>query len=387
MRRLPDWIDGWLEFQKNSESPLLFRKWVAISMISSALSRKVWHMWEGPVYPNFFICLVGPSGEARKGTAMRPANAFLETMDVYTAAESTTRESLIEQLEEGTQTITTDEQTLVYNAITVFSEEFTVFLNYKDERFMADLCDLYDCKARFRYVTKRSGSNYLRNVFLNIIGATTPKTLKDSLPSLSIGGGLLSRIILVYADKGQTVVFPHRVPIDQSLQDDLIHDYQDLLMESGEYTFTPEWDYLYEKWYPTQKDEIPFEHDYANSYSSRRSLHLRKLCMVMCASRGGEKVVTADDFKRAHSLLLETEDRMGRVFMGVGKSELAEVQAHVLFYIQNKGMVGVTLVEIVRHFWQDATRDQLSTIMATLEMMGVIERFEAEDGDLRFKIK
>jgi len=372
-----------MEFQKNSESPPIYTKWVAISMIASGLSRKVWHKWDGLIYPNFFICLVGPSGEARKGTAMRPGGDFLDEQEIYTAAESTTRESLIEQLELGGKTFTTpDGEVLVYSAITVYSEEFTVFLNHRDERFLADLCDLFDCKRRWRYQTKRSGSNHIRNVFMNLIGATTPKTLRESLPNTAVGGGLMSRIILVYADKGRLVIFPDEHAPDHDLLRKLAHDYQDIQMLAGEFTFDEGWRSLYERWYPKQKEELVFNNEYANSYSSRRSLHLRKLCMICNVSRGGQGVITAEDFKRAHSLLIETEANMGQVFLGVGRNELAEVQAAVMMFLKKTG--GATFSDIARQFWQDATRDEMSVIVSTLELMKMIDRSQRGD-DTFFK--
>ena len=40
-RKLPDWLDGFMALTENSEPPVLYRKWVGISAIASALQRKV----------------------------------------------------------------------------------------------------------------------------------------------------------------------------------------------------------------------------------------------------------------------------------------------------------------------------------------------------------
>ena len=40
-RRLDSWIEGYLDYTKEIKSPLIFKKWAAISCISAALERKV----------------------------------------------------------------------------------------------------------------------------------------------------------------------------------------------------------------------------------------------------------------------------------------------------------------------------------------------------------
>ncbi len=44
-RKLNDWIDGFMQYTENSEPPLLFRKWTAISCMAAALQRKVRIEW------------------------------------------------------------------------------------------------------------------------------------------------------------------------------------------------------------------------------------------------------------------------------------------------------------------------------------------------------
>ena len=72
-RESKDWINTYLAYTDNTEPPHLYKEWVAVSVIASALQRKVFLEW-GPMtfYPNMYIILCGPSGKARKSTAMGP---------------------------------------------------------------------------------------------------------------------------------------------------------------------------------------------------------------------------------------------------------------------------------------------------------------------------
>ena len=39
-RRLPDFIDSFMEYTDNSEAPAVFRKWVAVSIVAAVMQRK-----------------------------------------------------------------------------------------------------------------------------------------------------------------------------------------------------------------------------------------------------------------------------------------------------------------------------------------------------------
>ena len=104
-RRNKDWITSYLRYVDNTEPPNLYKEWVAVSVIASCLQRKCYLDW-GPMtfYPNMYIVLTGPSGKARKSTAMGPGMKLLREMGVKLAAESITREALIRELKTSNAT-------------------------------------------------------------------------------------------------------------------------------------------------------------------------------------------------------------------------------------------------------------------------------------------
>src|SRR4030067_782488 len=156
-RNLPDWISGFMLLTENSEPPVLFRKWTAISTIAAALQRKV-KVELGisiTVYPNFYIVLVGPSATG-KGTAMGyAADIIREISAIRLSAQATSLQSLIRRMKETNLTdidIESGKQ-LFHSSMTVFSKEFTVFLGYHNRELIAALCDWYDCDERWTYDT------------------------------------------------------------------------------------------------------------------------------------------------------------------------------------------------------------------------------------------
>jgi len=57
-----DWLDAYMNYGDNTEASALFRKWVGVSTIASALRRKVHLEWHARIFPNLYVVLVGPAG-------------------------------------------------------------------------------------------------------------------------------------------------------------------------------------------------------------------------------------------------------------------------------------------------------------------------------------
>jgi len=60
MRKGGDWIEDYIKYTKNTEPPILYREWSAVSTIASAMQRKCFLPWEleDIVYPNLYVVLV-----------------------------------------------------------------------------------------------------------------------------------------------------------------------------------------------------------------------------------------------------------------------------------------------------------------------------------------
>ena len=149
-RKVQDWIEGFVRVTENTvEAPISYRRWVAISVLAACLRRKCVLNWGYMQYfPNMYIVLVGPSGRCRKGTAMTPGYKLLEKRGIKLAAEAITREALIRELGNTTDTIFHEGATFFHSSLTIYSQELTVFLGYNNQQLMADLCDWYDCRDR-----------------------------------------------------------------------------------------------------------------------------------------------------------------------------------------------------------------------------------------------
>lgn len=383
-RQLPDWVNGFVRYTSRSEAPESYRKWTAISMVAAALQRKCWVEW-GTItwYPNMYIILVGPSG-VRKGTAMDPGHDLLHDIGIKTSAESTTRQALIRRLKDSsyTQVDQVDGTISHHSSMTVFSQEFTVFLGYQNKELMADLCDWYDCRKKWTYETKHFGTDEIIGVWMNIIGATTPRLIQSSMPPDAIGGGLTSRIIFVSeVHKGKTVSLPFLTSEERELYELLKFDLEKINLMAGRFKFTEDFLKEWDRWYTeTDSSPPPFKDDRLTGYVSRRATHVMKLAMIMSSSRSGEMVMKVGDLERAVTTLTEVEPNMPQVFSGVGKSGIADIIPRVMTYIAETREREVSMPEIMQNFYYDADEFTMQRVLKTLEAMNYIQMVYKEKG-------
>lgn len=356
-RELDDWIDSYLEFTQNSEPPTSYHRWTAISLIASVLQRKVKLEW-GPItfFPNMYIVLVGPSGRCRKGTAMGVGHSFLRKIGIPLAAEATTREALIRSLEEsGMQDgFTVDSKGNMYDhsSLTIFSPELTVFLGYNNLQLISDLTDWYDCRDEWEYRTKNSGTNTIKGVYVNMIGATTPDLVRSALPQDAVGGGLSSRMIFVSEwERSKVVPFPFLTDDDLELHDKLKHDLEQIYTMRGTFSITEEFKKVWLKWYVKQDQDPPFkDNPKFEGYINRRGNHILKLCMILSASDSNEMVLKSKHIKRAIAFLEEVEKKMPSVFFGHGTSADADLTGRILQTVSAMGDKGIHMNQLMRTY-------------------------------------
>ena len=371
-RKLDDWIEGFMQYTENSEPPKQFRLWTAISVVAAALERKCYLDWGSlTFYPNLYVVLVGPSG-CRKGTAMTPGLRLINSIGLKVAAESVTREALIRDLKQSNNNeISEDGNLILHSSLTIYSQELVVFLGTENKQLMSDLTDWYDCREQWTYRTKNMGTDEIVNVWVNLIGATTPSIIQSALPQDAIGGGLTSRMIFINARRKEKIVpIPFFTPEELKLRDELEEDYERIHCMRGAFTVTSAFVDRWAEWYTASDGKPPFESDHFGGYFERRPQHLMKLSLVMNASRTDSMLVDVIDFERARLILEAAEQTMPHTFSGYGQSKLADATYKILSYVKEKQRV--PLQELHSRFIFDVDKKELADILGSLEAGGFV---------------
>ena len=366
-RMLDDWLSAYLEMTDIGEPPVQFDLWCGISVLAACLERRCYTMWEYPIYANLYVIIIGPAG-CRKGTAMYPARKLLKELGVNIGASSLTREALIKKLEDIAYTSIDPETGTInsHSSLTIFSPELAVLLGTENAGIMKALTDWFDCADDWDYETKNKGINKIQNLWVNMMGATTPALLQSVLPQDAIGGGLTSRIVFVYGDKKKRIaVLPILGKKEKDLYLKLKNDLEMIKTLSGEFRMTEDFLNLYTEWYIHHSNSTAIEDYHFAPYLERRQVHLRKLAMIMSVARSQDMILNGNDFERARSVLVAAEEHMPKVFSGYGKSDVAELYPRLMGLISRLKIT--TRNDLLKHFYRDIDVTMLDKMLLALK--------------------
>lgn len=350
-----EFLQTYLEYVEDTESPRIFHLWVAITGISAVLGRRSYLPFGiGPVFPNLYTLLVGPPG-TRKSTAINiMARRVRKNTGVRFAPEDTAgqRQGLITALKGAT--VDEDEElngvlaaadaaaaidllgeTKIKidprdeNVMFAAASEFDSFIGTKAREFCSFLGKMWDGED-YDYTLKNE-KHILVNPLITLIGGTTPTNIQDSLPQSSIGQGFTSRIILVYANKKyKDIARPRELPgrfekiIDKLLSE--IYYYFD-----GEFRETKEAAEELDRIY---HEEVEISDPRFVYYCERRHQHLLKVCMALAAARK-DLSIGIEDVKEAHLILKTTEEYMPDALGEFGLSQVSAAKQKMLEFLMH----------------------------------------------------
>jgi len=333
------------------------------------------------IYPNLYVILIGPSGAARKGVALGIAKDMLATVPIVSIAPESTsgREAIILAMKRALSTVKdpVDGKVKFHCSLTAFSEELSVFLGQGDTKLLAAFTDWYDAKPDWAYETISRGMDSLQGLCFNLLGATAPDWIQSMLPHEAIGGGFTARVIFVVESrKGKTVPEHDLTEDEQQLARALRNDLEKISQLTGKFTFERNARDEYNAWY-TEQDRLmnagkpAVDDPRFSAYCQRRATHVRKVMMLMSASRGQDLCINTDDFRRARSVLEGAERNMGSTFGGLGTARYSDSTEKIKDYIQSVGVTSRSV--LLAKFYRDVDSFALKQIEEVLQQMGVIK--------------
>jgi hypothetical protein len=381
-RKLPDWLEAYMEYTEETESSPIFHRWVGMSSVAGALRKKVWlALGRLRVYPNLYIVLVAEPGIARKTQAINyGVDVISQIPAIITSADSITQQALVQDLElAACDEQMPDGRVFRHASMSIISKEFESFLGQKGENtkmivFLTDLYDASDLPTKYR--TKNSGNNTIPSVFVNMQAATTPDSLASCLPASAVGGGLTSRILFIWSTiKAKKVTRPELTPRIIQLKEYLIHDLSIISRIAGSYEFSSECFLLWDKWYKnydeTSKKRICSDPSF-NGWYSRKPNTIQKIVQSIAASRSSNMTLEWGLFEEAFKLIEEVESCMGKTFSSIGKSDVAPEVDKVISIIDQH--LWITEKQLLQMVWRDVDSTKFDNIMQTVIRSGYAER-------------
>jgi hypothetical protein len=215
---VPDgsFIAEYMDAQQDSETASAYDFWCACWLLSVGIGRTIRiERPRAPIYMNLYCILTAESGVTRKGTAVKlateVARLFMEqhAMGMRLIQNATTPARLLVAMNELTARFDTTE-------LVISIEELVTVLGRNNWQMPGFLTDLYDCPAHRIGGTYATGPSIkdritinIRNVFISLLGASTPSWLIDSITPAIIEGGFTSRCLFIAAeDRKRRIAWP-----------------------------------------------------------------------------------------------------------------------------------------------------------------------------------
>lgn len=367
-RLLPNWIEAYLAYSAENESPEVFHLWTCLAVISAALRRQVYFDMEYYLqYPNVYVVLTSPPGRCKKSTAIRIGQNLLKDScpHVKISADSTSREKLVDAM---SRSFNSGQSPLM-----AVSSEFGSFLTTSGVDMMVFLTDIYDAPAKWSHETRGGGTVEIKAPCLTLLAGTTPDWIAKGMPLDTIGIGLASRTLFIYEDIPRAAKpIPRLSPAQRSLYDLLKKDLQQIARINGKYEFaSPEDEEWYTQWYMGRFGVLGKGDNRLAGYFDRKPTHLLRVSMLVAAACRDDTVILAQDMQMALAILESNEPRMHKVFQGVGKNPLAaDLEDTLAALMLTPG--GFTYAEVYDRFKHSVRKEEMTEILDSLTLIGKI---------------
>lgn len=367
------WIKQVLNATEESESPVRYFYWSAISAISAVARRNIYlDKYYYILYPNLYVLLVGESG-LRKGVPISLAQKLVSKINCTRVLSG--RGSIQGIIKNLSQTFTLPDRSLITDAIGfLVSSEFDAML-VKDDSAFTLLTDLYDThfKTDWKNIIKVAGTDHLKNIYLSLIGASNETNLMSAIPKNAIGGGFVARTIIVLEEK-------RRLLNDLTERPKVIPDYDALakrLFEisniKGEFKYDNLGKELYQHWYASfMKVES------MDKTGTLERIHdtILKVAMCISLSRKNDLVLLKDEIEEAIEECLNCTAGMKKVFLGSGEHSLAKPTAMVLKMLIINPEHKLSRKRLLTELYGTADAYDLDRIIDTLSQSGAIDSYQ-----------
>lgn len=364
---MDDFFKLYFSYVGKTEVPVIFNRWAPIGCIAAYLSRQCWvRHGHWTIYPNMYLMLIGEPA-SRKTTAINLAKRILERtgFDKFAADKSSMQQFLFDFMPE-TQEITGDNLDEILdlkvnepNDQFIVADEFTDFVGTHNLDFLVMLSRLYDCLPQYKNpkITKAHVIAELPTV--SILSASQPEMLYSAFPPEAIGQGVMSRIVMIFAEStGEKIAWPDAP--SEEIVTAIVKRFKQIKKEvTGEIQIGMEAKMLVKAIYD---DTVGVEDHRFQHYNNRRFTHHLKLSMLL-AALDCRKEIKVDDVVKANTLLYATEARMHRALGEFGRSRNSEI-ANKIIAIMQQHKKAVTRKALLKLLSNDLdSGDQLTDIL------------------------
>ncbi len=333
-----DLIEDFVRATSNMASPEQFRRWCAVSMVSTALTRRVWTCIEDDLklFPNTYIILVSRPGLG-KSRPMSLVEELLSPMQwIIRSPDEVTRQKTIQDIAD----VFTDGKKEGEASFFFLVSEMATFMPEADAAWMQAIARLWDCPTIYHKSIKTGErtDDFIHNAYVNLLFGAQPSWFAEGFPKASYEMGLPARIFFINAsEKPERELFQKREQMPSATRKMFQDGLRSLRGRSGAVPWEEPAVKAFVEWMDAgQPPEI--DDDLMKGYNTRRDMHAGKLALIVALSRS-HKTITLEDLERAWGYMFEAEKEMPTALTNAGGN---------MYRMQEEAIVGFVAAEFAR---------------------------------------
>ncbi len=319
-----------------------------LAVAGITFNRSVYFTMARRIYPNFFIAVVGGSGGARKGTAIRyAADSLLAGADVLHMNSVDSREGLIHRLHEH-------QQKKDLRAVPCFIEleEFRALIEKSRIEGLASivptLANLFDCPDTIEKQTVQGIG--AKNPTVAMLGGADPTWL-ERMKIEDLKGGMGNRILWIPGEPKPRMADPPAPNL--AAVAGALHDIRRYWTEQGvtELTWDPA---AFQRWKPFyEKDlrEMQSTEPLLEVMAERMHVHCVKVAMLYAVLERSKQILLKHLDAAIH-LVRFLIDSLSYIFHEFGLDFVVKQERAILRKIEGAGAAGITRRALQKACWR-----------------------------------
>lgn len=362
-------VDDYIEFTQDAESPTSYFKWCAYTAIAAVLRDNVWTQTNySKIYPNLYTIIVsGKSSATRKSIPMRTVLELVRHVENTKIIQGyASIAGIFDVLE--TQRTNQWKATITGGSALLYSEELTAFL-YTDAATIDVLTDWYDYHPKYASALRGVGYKEIEKVCITLLATTNDENIQKIYgTSQAQKGGLLARTLLVREESRRHIKGPFRPRNATGTRDNLKAKLMDISRLKGAFEFQESAKKELNEWCEAITDDKIGQ----SGVEARLATHVIKLCMILSASERMDRVVMRDHVLQAIEECNKILKNYKMILIGAGKSNLAEYQHLVITELYRHQEHKLTQRQLLQRLLGDIDLETLNKVLETASAAGYI---------------
>lgn len=377
-------IGEYLNHMSTTETPLLYDIWCGLWLVSVACGRHIiLPRPHAPVFLNMYVVLAAESGITRKSSAVRKCSKI--TREFHQLLDEVERPFVIENKttpEAITHKLTHQSIDKGHAECVITIDEMVTFFGREkyNQAMPGLLTDLYDCPVmRSGGGSLVRGEVLLRNVWINILTASTPSWLTSAINPDIVEGGFTSRTYFVVNEvRKQLVAWPEdtQTATVSGMAATMRHIrskarlYQEVGISDDALAF-------YKNWY---RSRYIYRDPYRASFDSREDAHILRIASLLSINDGRYKIHRRD-VVFAIRLIAAVKEAGATLFEGSGSNaNLIIGLDRIRDILISAGRDYVKRSEITLKVRKWINGAEIGAAIDVMHELGMIQKFTVEVG-------